>query len=751
MTTTDQLRKLQRERKFDEFRAKAAEVPQEEKDDEIRLLEDIVDIFQGEVPDAAQRLSRYSYDEGWNPAQRSDYALLALLAGENETAAEILKGLIDDGEADAVDYSRAAAIAASRQDLEEAKRLYLEAVNREPGRAEWHNNLGSIYAREMDFERAIEQYEMALRIDPELVLARELKDRILVALDRADDLIDEARKALEENPDDFESRMRLIRLYMGTDRIQEALATIMVAIVKSESLEIPGEESDEETRKIYAQQMAYREILLGIYMKRNMFFKALSLIEDMKKLLEEEKHHLPLAVREVEIWTELERFEKAHEALIRAREIADADLPALKAAEADLLSAEERYEEAEAIYRELLETYPGNASYKSKLGQVLLWLGRMEEASELFSEAAEINPLALSQMVSAKKYPTDSESLKLMERLADNPTVDRGVRESMGFALAQIHEKQKRYKEAFHYLKLANDLVDKEVDYRPEHFSQTIDRIIDIFSREFIEGLPSVRRTDRTPIFIVGMPRSGTTLTEQILCSHPEIFGAGELPYISQLSQLIPRVTGEKTAYPLAIRGMTPHLREEAARFYLSRIGELDQKHPFVVDKMPHNFIHVGLIRTILPNAKIIHIQRDPRDTALSNYQQNFKAKHGGMGYSFDLVKIARQINDYHRLMEHWRKIGIPMFELTYEELVADQEGMTRELLEYVGVEWDEGVRDFHKTERAVKTASVAQVRQPIYQSSKQKWRRYEEELAPLIEHLDPELLKRWDRHALKA
>jgi len=154
-----------------------------------------------------------------------------------------------------------------------------------------------------------------------------------------------------------------------------------------------------------------------------------------------------------------------------------------------------------------------------------------------------------------------------------------------------------------------------------------------------------------------------------------------------------------------------------------------------VVDKMPHNFMHLGLIASIFPNVRIIHANRDPRDTAISCFQQNFAAKHGGMGFSFSLPKIAHQLVDYLKMMEHWRRVlPVPIFESHYEVLVADQEGATRELLNFVGVEWNDKVRDFHKTERAVRTASVTQVRRPIYKTSAQKWRRYEDYLDPLEE-----------------
>jgi hypothetical protein len=211
------------------------------------------------------------------------------------------------------------------------------------------------------------------------------------------------------------------------------------------------------------------------------------------------------------------------------------------------------------------------------------------------------------------------------------------------------------------------------------------------------------------------------------------------LALISRLTQLMPKVLKDKRPYPVCLDKFTPHLRTEAARFYLKGLQQYDTAHGFVVDKMPHNFMQLGLIALIFPKAKIIHVQRDPRDTAVSNFQQNFKAKHGGLGYAFNLEKTALQINDYNRMMAHWREVlPIPVCEFMYEDLVSNQDEWSKKLLSFVGVEWDESVHDFHKTERAVRTASVTQVRQPIYQTSKQKWRRYEPYLAELLDNLDP-------------
>lgn len=239
------------------------------------------------------------------------------------------------------------------------------------------------------------------------------------------------------------------------------------------------------------------------------------------------------------------------------------------------------------------------------------------------------------------------------------------------------------------------------------------------------------------------MPRSGTSLTEQIFTAHSQVFGAGELDLLPVLGRLMPRAIKSKRPFPGIMLEMTPKLREEAARYYLYGLKQYDEERPYVVGKMSHNFMNLGLIASILPRAKIIHVRRDARDVGLSNYQQNFKARHGGMGYAFDLEHIARQLNDYHRMMQHWRKV-LParIFEFDYEELVENQQAVTAELFAFVGIEMEEDAQPFYEVERAVRTASVSQARRPMYTSSRQKWRRYEAHLAPLIDNLNPELLQ---------
>lgn len=674
-----------------------------------------------------------------DPLWGSDVALCCMLAGNLAKARTLLETAVAHADAGAVEFGRLAAVYLTQGDLENARKYYQEAVLREPGRGEWHNNLAGILVRQQKLEEALENYDIALRIKPDLRQSLDARQRVLMALDRTEEVVEQLQQQLAEDEDNFELRMRLARALSQDNRLQDAVVLLREAMLpveespKPESLAEPGEEksTDQET---WEKQMQIRVLLANLFSERDQHGRVFAVTTEILRL--EPEDPLPFIRQKANALTEMGRKDEAEKVLDEAEEEHE-DATPLKLARASLYCESERYEEAETILRELLEIYPGDAGLKTQLGQTLLWTGKLDEAAELFEQAAEINPMALAQMVNAKRIPEDEKALAQMKRVADNMLLPDQGRITMGFALAEVYDKQKDYDQAFHYLELANRLTDKKLNYDPTDFSKKIDQLIETYTEDFFASQEPIRKSDRTPVFVVGMPRSGTTLTEQILCSHPDIFGAGELDLMARLSRLMPRVIKNGKNYPACLDGFTPHLREEGARFYLNGLNSYDTEHQYVVDKMPHNFEKLGLISLIFPKAKIIHVQRDARDTALSNYQQNFKMKHGGMGFAFDLEKIALQINDYKRIMAHWRKVlPIPMFEFHYEDLVSDQDYWSRKLLEFVGVEWDDSVHDFHKTKRAVRTASVSQVRQPIYKTSKQKWRRYEKYLEPLLANL---------------
>lgn len=312
-------------------------------------------------------------------------------------------------------------------------------------------------------------------------------------------------------------------------------------------------------------------------------------------------------------------------------------------------------------------------------------------------------------------------------------TADEAEQRHLHFRLGGLYDQQKRYDEAFRHFEAGNRL--KHYRYNAADDQRYVDRLIAVHSQEVFAHLPSVApAADVTPIFIVGMPRSGTTLVEQIVASHPEVHAGDELPFISRIVNAARICAGHVLGYPEYLPSLTQVDCEHMARSYLDELRALAPGARFVTDKMPHNFPFLGLMHRLFPNAPIIHCLRDPADVCLSCYFQDFASYHN---YAYDLEHLGQHYHQYQRTMDHFRDaLQIPIFETRYESLVEDPEARARALLEYCGLPWDERCLRFYESNRKSKTASYDQVRQPIYKRSTQRWRNYEKYLQPLFNAL---------------
>jgi hypothetical protein len=275
--------------------------------------------------------------------------------------------------------------------------------------------------------------------------------------------------------------------------------------------------------------------------------------------------------------------------------------------------------------------------------------------------------------------------------------------------------------------------------YNHNRFVQSTSSTIEAYTTEFFARTNLIGSESQRPIFIIGMPRSGTTLVEQILSSHPLVYGGGELETINHIvfNELLKDVKRDDQlpSYSKQLERLDQHGAERLCDLYLAHISELAGDEPRVTDKMPGNFFHLGLIALLFPQARIIHCRRQPFDLCLSCYFQNFVGPHY---YAWNLENLGRYYQQYMRLMDHWRAtLPIALLEVDYEEIVDDQEGVSRRLIDHCGLPWDEGCLDFHQNQRRVETASKWQVRQPIYRRSVDRWKNYEQFLGPLKQGLD--------------
>ena len=390
-----------------------------------------------------------------------------------------------------------------------------------------------------------------------------------------------------------------------------------------------------------------------------------------------------------------------------------------------------RVEAAIESYRRALALKPVYKEAHNNLGNAFLDLGDGEAAVANYRRALEIDPgdaSALYNLSNAMRFSPDSPEIATAEaalRAADRPDKERWL---LHFALGKMYDDGGLCEQAVAHFREGNRLKRPNFD-RSEQADLT-DRLIACFSKGLLRRLRSIGHSSERPVFIVGMPRSGTTLVEQIVASHPRAFGAGELEDISDIAKDLGKALTTEIPYPESARRMTADVARTMAMRYLKRLRALSPDAERVTNKGIALFLNVGLIAVLFPKARIIHISRDPLDTCLSCYFHNFT---GRQDYTYDLVDIGVYYREYERLMAHWRRVlPRPMLEVRYEALVADQEAVSRKIIAHCGLDWDDRCLDFHRTERAVQTASANQVRRPIYASSVGRWRAYEAHLGPL-------------------
>jgi tetratricopeptide (TPR) repeat protein len=374
-------------------------------------------------------------------------------------------------------------------------------------------------------------------------------------------------------------------------------------------------------------------------------------------------------------------------------------------------------------------------------GLCLVSKGDMPEAERMFLRALGLKPdftdpiFSLTQI---RRYrDQDDADAKRIRTLLDSPGISLHVKDCLYFSLGKIYDDCRLYDEAFECYREGNRLRNSAVSYKPARVAEFTDGIIEVFSGDFL-ARPFVFASDsESPLFIVRMPRSGTTLMAQILSNHRAIGSAGELPTILDSISRLPELIGTGVPYPFAAKDITPTVAARLIDDYEKRLRrDSGAEVGHVIDKHPLNFRHLGFIVRLFPRARIIHCTRDPLDTGLSNYFQRFTLPYD---YSFDLRNIGHFYREYLRIMEHWRRVLLtPLIEVSYEDMILKTEKTARATLDALGLEWDPNCLAPHTNPHAVDSASNWQVRQPIHSQSIGRWRHYEKYLTPLKESMLP-------------
>jgi tetratricopeptide (TPR) repeat protein len=401
-----------------------------------------------------------------------------------------------------------------------------------------------------------------------------------------------------------------------------------------------------------------------------------------------------------------------------------------------------RLSEAMALYRRALELRPDLAGGYCSLGTLLEELGEFPEAERCLREALRLDPShsgALAQLATLLRGKLPEADQAALELLIADPDLSVHKRAGLHYGLAAVRDAKGAYDQAAEHLRHANAM--RLADWRkrgtkaydPEEHERFVAGMAatctpDFFGRTAGFGLETAR-----PIFIVGLPRSGTTLTEAILAKHSQVFGAGELALVHEGFESLPRLMGRDARALECLGELARDTAQLLAEHHLDRLREQNASARHVVDKMPDNYMYLGLLAALFPNATFIHCRRDLRDVAVSCWMTDFRH----IRWACDMDHIASRFRAYQGLMDHWRRVlPMPVLEVDYEETVADLEGVGRRLVAWCGLAWEPACLRYHEGRRSVRTASVTQVRQPIYTHAVARWRHYEQALSPLLAQL---------------
>jgi tetratricopeptide (TPR) repeat protein len=401
------------------------------------------------------------------------------------------------------------------------------------------------------------------------------------------------------------------------------------------------------------------------------------------------------------------------------------------------LRQDDRLDEGLAWYREAVRLRPASAKARNNLAAALLEMGEVREAETHLRDSLKFEPGSAQVLhtLAANGLYTDADPGpdQLRARLAQGgiPPLEAA---QLHFVLAHLLDRAGRADEAFDHFREANrhgrEVARQAGDaFDPEEHSRLVDRLMAVFTPTYFERVRGLGLDTEVPVFVVGMPRSGSSLVEQILSHHPDVAGVGELRDLPRLAASLSRRLGAAEPYPECVSRLDGATARQLAEGYLARVQGLAGAARRITDKMLENFLHLGLIATLFPRARVIHCRRDPLDTCVSCFCQMFRS----LNFTWDLGDLGHYHRQYERLMAHWRAaLPLPVLDVVYEELVAEPEGGSRRLVEFCDLPWDERCLRFHENPRPVRTVSKLQVRRPVYSSSVGRWRRYAAHLGPL-------------------
>ncbi len=615
-----------------------------------------------------------------------------------------------------IHYNRGVTLQAMGR-FDEALMSYDDAVALKPDFAEAYSNRGNILQDMQRFDDALISYSKAIEIRPDFAEAYNNQGNILQAMKQFDAALASYEKAIMFKPDYAEAYYNRGNTLQDVRRYNNAL----ISYDKAVALKSDYAEAYNSRGNALQEMERFGDALIS-------YDKAITLKHDFAEAYNNRGNSLQ----------EMRRFDDALASYDKAIALKPDFAEAYNNYGATLEKMK-LYDDALANYDKAITLKPAYADAYNNRGNTLVSKGDMQSAEIMFLKAIDLNPAFSNPLFSLsnirKYHAADHADIHNIHTLLGKPDTSLRDREYLYFALGKIYDDCGLYDDAFECYRQANRIRNSTAAYNPGKVTETTNSIIDVFTKEFLAAPCAFASSSRSPLFIVGMPRSGTTLMANILSNHSSIATAGELPTITEFTLRLPELIQNGELYPQAVKHITPAIASGLIQDYEKRLRrDIGMAVPHVIDKYPLNFRHLGFISMLFPEAKIIHCTRHPLDTGLSNYFQRFALDYD---YAFDLQNIGHFYGEYSRVMQHWQKVlPLKMIEVSYEDMIMNTEPMVRKTLDFLGLEWDERCLAPHTNPCAVETASNWQVRQPIYKQSVERWRHYEKHLAPLSERL---------------
>lgn len=600
--------------------------------------------------------------------------------------------------------------------LAEAEQLYRQILAMDPRHADSLHLLGMIEYQRGRRETAVSMIGQAIAINPKMPAFHSNLGTIVQAQGNLEEAAACFERALALNPDWAEVHSNLGNIFQLQGRLEEAAASQQRALAVKPDLA----EAHSNLGNIWYAQGKLAKAVAS-------YHRALTLKPDYV----DAHNNLGTAL------LAQDRIEEALAHYERALVLS----PNYAAAHNNLgnaLMKQEKIDEAQAHYERAIALQPDYATPHNNLGNVFKEQGKFEEATACYGRAIAINPdyaEAYLNRGEIKRFERSDPDFAALSELAARDDLPAEKALFVHFAVAKALDDVGDYEGAFGHLVKGNALKRSRIDYQEEPL-EMVQRISAVFDRDLFDRSYGAGDPSSAPVFIVGMPRSGSTLIEQILASHPQIQAAGELTILEKIeARGLHNANDERLSFPECVPALDGAALWRLGETYLSALPRVADDKLRIVDKLPGNFLRIGLIRLILPNARIIHPTRDPLDTCLSCYSKLFT---NGLFFTYDLGELGRYYRSYHELMAHWRRVLPPdyILDVAYENVVDDLEREARRMIDYCGLPWDDRCLSFHRTSRTVRTASSVQVRQPLFRSSMERWRHYERGLRPLIDEL---------------